>query len=104
MKLEYYSILIIIGIIFGSIFGIAYGAIIENSITLDNSDRREYGYCPISPEVMLSKAQFEINGCPIVRVYVSNWNSLSEIEKSTIDTQLRSSGFKDIGELDQRVK
>lgn len=104
MKFKYTPILIIIGVVLGSISGIAYGAITANSITIDNSGRREYGYCPISPETMLSRAQFEINGCPLVRVYISNWNELSPTDQTTIDTQLRSLGFKDIGEFDYRVK
>lgn len=72
--------------------------------TIDNSGRREYGYCPISPETMLGRAEFEINGCPLVRVYITNYNQLSTIEKTTIDTQMRASGFRDISEFDERVR
>ena len=78
--------------------------IIKSFWGLDNSGRREYGYCPLSPETMLSRAQFEINGCPLVRVYITNWNQLTLLDQQTIDSQLRSSGFKDIGEFDSRVK
>lgn len=92
------AISLIVSVVLGSLSGIAYA-----SITLDNN-RREYGYCPITPESMLNKAQFEINGCPIVRVYIVNWNQLSSLEQTTIDTQMRNAGFKDIGELDARTK
>lgn len=78
-----------------------YGA---GTITIDNSGRREYGYCPIAPETMLSRAQFEINGCPLIRTYITNWNQLTITEQTTIDTQLRAIGFKDISEFDSRVK
>ena len=94
-----YIPVIIIAVVLGSISGIAYGA-----ISIDNSGRREYGYCPISPETLLSRAQFEINGCPLIRVYISNWNELTTIDQTTIDTQLKSLGFKDIGDFDSRVK
>ena len=83
-----------------SIFSISvYGA-----ISVDNSGRREYGYCPIQPETMLSRAQFEINGCPIIRVYVTNWDKLTSLEQTTVDSQLRTMGFKDISELDSSVR
>ena len=95
-------IIIITGILVFSYIGyVAYGASVS---TIDNSGRREYGYCPISPETMLSRAQFEINGCPLIRVYITNWNQLTVLDQQTIDSQLRSAGFKDIGEFDSRVK
>ena len=72
--------------------------------TIDNSGRREYGYCPITPETISSRVGLEINGCPIIRVYVTNWNELTVLEQTTVDTQLRAMGFKDISELDVRVR
>lgn len=75
-----------------------------NTTTIDNSGRREYGYCPIAPETMLSRAEFEINGCPLVRTYITNWDRLTITEQTTIDSQLRALGFKDISEFDSRVK
>lgn len=93
-------ILIIIGLFFIPLFTVTIYA----TITTDNTGRREYGYCPISPETMLSRAQFEVNGCPLVRVYITNWNQLTILDQQTIDSQLRSAGFKDIGEFDSRVK
>lgn len=102
------SILLLISLIvisvssFSGLIIFAHGLTISPSV--DQEGRREYGYCPISPENMLSRAQFEINGCPLIRVYVTNWNQLSTPDQQTLDTQLRSAGFKDISELDSRVK
>lgn len=97
-KINIISIIVIVGF-FASIPIITYGA-----ITLDDNNRREYGYCPISPETMSSRVQFEINGCPVVRVYIVNWNQLTTLEQTTLDTQMRSAGFRDIGEFDARVR
>lgn len=78
---------------------VAFGA-----VTLDNSNRREYGYCPLAPEGISSRVSLQVNGCPLMRVYISNWNQLTTLEQTTVDTQLRSMGFKDIGEFDVRVR
>jgi hypothetical protein len=99
MKKLTIAILAITAMVLGSISGIAYGA-----ITVDNSSRREYVYCPIDPSTLNSKTTYEINGCPIARVYVDRWNTLTELDKTAIDTQLRNSGFKDVGEVDPRIK
>lgn len=75
---------------------IAYGASLSTS-TIDNAGRREYTYCPIS-DTLSKSLNAEINGCPLVRIYVNNWNSLTPLEQSTIDSQLRVIGFVDSGE------
>lgn len=72
--------------------GVAYGA-----ITLDNNSRREYTWCPIS-DTNVKAMSAEISGCPVVRVSVNNWNSLSALEQNTIDTRMRAMGFVDAGE------
>ena len=96
MKNQTIAILGIIGIIAGSISGIAYGSLTSNTITIDNSDRREYTWCPISDQ--LAKTNIEIEGCPLTRVYVNDWNKLTVLEQTQIDTELRSLGFVDSGE------
>ena len=92
---------LVLGLSITSLLGIMYD---YGAVTLDNSGRREYGYCPINPETLLSRAQFEISGCPVVRVYISNWNQLTTLEQTTIDSQMRALGFKDISEFDIRVR
>lgn len=77
-----------------AIFIIVYGASITS---IDNSSRREYTYCPLSDSDVKS-FNGEVNGCPLARVYVDNWNSLSSIDQQKIDTLLRSKGFVDSGE------
>ena len=74
-------------------------SVIPNSISVDSSNRREYVYCPIDSLLLSSKTTYEINGCPIVRIYVDNWNNLSALDQASIDTQLRNAGFKDVGEV-----
>lgn len=98
--------LFLIPIIFLSLiptFLYVFGASLNTS-TIDNSGRREYGYCPLNTESLSSRAQIEVNGCPLVRVFITNWNQLSPIDQQTIDSQMRALGFKDIGEFDSRVK
>lgn len=99
-------IFIFLGIIIGGTslaftIDYVYGA---GTITVDNSGRREYGYCPINPELLSSRAELEINGCPLIRTYITNWDKLTILEQQTIDTELRGLGFKDISEFDNRVK
>jgi len=67
------------------------------TITLDNSNRREYTYCPLSDSEIKS-LNAEINGCPLVRIYVNDWNKLTSLEQTAIDTLLRGKGFVDSGE------
>lgn len=86
-----YIAFIAVGILMLS-FGVAYAA-----VTVDNANRREYTYCPISDSnAKLMNA--EINGCPVVRVFVNNWSNLSVAEQTAIDTRMRSMGFVDAGE------
>lgn len=75
---------------------IAVNGSTSNTISLDNSNRREYTYCPINDE--LSKTNIEINGCPLTRVYVNDWNRLTVGQQTQIDSQLRALGFVDAGE------
>jgi len=74
----------------------AYSASITTK-TIDNSGRREYTYCPIS-DTLAKSMNAEINGCPLTRVYVNNWNSLTPLQQTDIDTKLRAIGFVDSGE------
>jgi len=71
--------------------GIAFGA-----ITIDSSNRREYTWCPISDTT--AKTNIEVDGCPVVRVYINDWNRLTILQQSSIDTQMRGLGFVDAGE------
>lgn len=71
--------------------------IVHAAVTVDNLNRREYTYCPISD----ANARFlnaEVNGCPLVRVFIPNWSNLSIAEQTAIDTRMRSMGFVDAGE------
>lgn len=81
---------------------ISYATALTTSV--DSSNRRQYVYCPFDPTLFSSKTTFEISGCPLARIYVDNWNSLSPTDQTTIDTQLRNNGFKDIGEVSPLIK
>lgn len=89
---------IISSLVLGSLSGIVYAQ------SIDNAGRREYVYCPIDPSLLSARTTYEINGCPTVRIYVDNWNNLPTLDKTTIDTQLRNSGFKDVSEVSILVK
>lgn len=67
------------------------------AVTIDNANRREYTYCPIS-DANAKLLDAEVNGCPVVRVFINNWSNLSIAEQTAIDTRMRSMGFVDAGE------
>ena len=67
--------------------------------SINNASRREYVYCPINPTTLDQSTTYEINGCPNVRIYVNNWNTLTPLQQTSIDAQLRGLGFKDPDEL-----
>lgn len=77
-----------------SLIGYAYSSSLSATTTLDTSNRRIYTYCPLSNSD-INSFNGEIDGCPVVRVYISNWTSLSPTQQSTIDTLLTSKGFVD---------
>jgi len=74
----------------------SYSASITTN-TIDSSGRREYTYCPISDSLVKS-LNAEINGCPLIRIYVNHWSSLTPLQQTDIDTKLRAIGFVDSGE------
>jgi len=90
------EILFISAIIAVGIASYAYSASITTT-TLDNSGRREYTYCPIS-DTLAKAINGEINGCPLSRVYIKDWNKLTPLQQTDIDTKLRAIGFVDSGE------
>jgi len=97
IKMRYiYEILFISAIIAVGIASYSYSASITTK-TIDNSGRREYTYCPIS-DTLVKSLNAEIDGCPLTRVYVNNWNSLTPLQQTDIDTKLRAIGFVDSGE------
>jgi len=85
-----YIFFILIAMLVSSI-GLAYGA-----VTLDNSNRREYTWCPINDQ--LAKTNISVEGCPLARVYINDWNRLTVLQQTTIDSQMRGLGFVDAGE------
>jgi len=90
------EILFISAIIVVGIASYAYSASITTT-TLDNSGRREYTYCPIS-DTLAKSINGEVNGCPLARVYINDWNKLTPLQQTDIDTKLRTIGFVDSGE------
>lgn len=76
----------------------------DNAITVDNSDRREYVYCPIDTEELKVITTYEINGCPLVRVYIDNWTKLTLEEQTIIGQQMKANGFKDVGAVDRELR
>ena len=75
----------------------AFGISLSPTITTDNTDRRMYTYCPLNNNDILS-FNGEVDGCPLARVYVNNWNSLTPTQQTTIDNLLTSKGFVDAGQ------
>jgi hypothetical protein len=91
-------ILILSAMIIPSIVLIAtYGA--PATPQIDNTGRREYVYCPANLLTLDSRATYSVEGCPLTRIYVNNWNGLSTVVQTAIDTQLRSLGFRDANEV-----
>jgi len=95
-KYLYGYIFVIIAVISTVGFTFYYVDAQIRTITVDNSNRREYTYCPINDQ--LAKTNISVEGCPLVRVYVNNWSQLTSLQQTTIDTQIRGLGFVDAGE------
>ena len=106
MKDSKYRLIIILLVIAISIPSIPLitHALIQTPIattTVDNADRREYVWCPLNSTNILSinpTVNAELDGCPLVRVYVYHWDTLPVLNQTAIDTMLRSKGFTDAGE------
>lgn len=66
--------------------------------TLTSTDhRKSFGYCPVNTDTqtVLSKygASYTIEGCPLSRVYVDNWDKLPDLTKQSIVSELASKGY-----------
>lgn len=83
----------------GAVIGIQQisAQIQQRTTTIDNLNRREYTYCPLSDSDVKAMSA-EIDGCPLVRVYINDWNKLTLTQQNTIDTLLRNKGLVDTGE------
>ena len=91
---EIYAVIIALSVVIMSAGFFAYA---QTTTTIDNADRREYTYCPLS-DSDVKAFNGEINGCPLMRVYVDDWSKKTSLEQSTIDNMLRLKGFVDSGE------
>lgn len=99
-----HAVLIAIGIIALSVTIYSVNAQISEPVT-----RKEYVYCPVDVNALDKSVTYEINGCPTVRIYVENYNTLDTLTKTNIDTTLKSQGFKEkeafgLNELTGRIK
>lgn len=70
---------------------------LTTTTTTDNADRRSYTWCPLN-QTNIASFNGELDGCPLTRVYVNNWHSLTALQQTSIDIMLRSKGFIDSGE------
>lgn len=75
----------------------AFGVSISPTTTLDNTNRRMYTWCPLNA-TDISSFNGEIDTCPMARVYVNNWNTLSLQQQQTVDKILTAKGFVDAGQ------
>lgn len=75
-----------------------------DSITIDNSGRREYVYCPVDIDTLGIELTYELNGCPIARIYIDNWLSMTVEEQNAIHEHLINNGFKDVGAVDSKQR
>lgn len=67
--------------------------------TVSTTDHRKpFGYCPVDDDTttVLTKygVQYEIEGCPLSRVYVDNWNKLDAGTQQAIVNELASKGYR----------
>ena len=96
MKTSKISIIIFVSVGLLAVSGFAYAQ-------LQNETRKEYVYCPIDTELLDKSVTYEINGCPIIRVYVENYDRLDTLKRTQIDNTLRTDGFipKEEFEIDE---
>ena len=67
--------------------------------TLSVTDnRKSFGYCPTntdSKNILDSLGlTYTIEGCPLSRLYIDNWNKISETDKQLITDYLLERGYK----------
>ena len=94
-------VIIVIAVSIPAIPLIGHALTPTTTVTLDNANRREYVYCPLNSTNIATinpLASSELDGCPLVRIYINHWNTLPILNQTTIDTMLRSKGFTDAGE------
>jgi hypothetical protein len=67
--------------------------------TLSETDsRKSFGYCPTntdSKNILDSLGiTYTLEGCPISRLYIDNWDKISETDKQLITDYLLERGYK----------
>lgn len=74
---------------------------IDSSVkdTLTPTDnRKSFGYCPIDTDTqtVLTKygVTFEIESCPIARIYIDNWDRLDDASQQAIVDELQQKGYR----------
>lgn len=87
------------------VFGITFASAQKLLLDKDVSDiltptdhRKSFGYCPVDTdtETILTKynVQFDIESCPMARVYIDNWDKLDDSTKQAIVDELALKGFR----------
>lgn len=67
--------------------------------TLSETDnRKSFGYCPSnddSKNILDSLGiEYYIEGCPLSRIYIENWDKINETDKQLITDYLLVNGYK----------
>lgn len=100
----YFSILIIIAISIITTAIIMHDVYAQTSKedlnkTLSITDnRKSFGYCPSnddSKNILDSLGiSYSIEGCPLSRIYIENWDKISDTDKQLIADYLLSKGYR----------
>lgn len=106
MRIEITISLIVIVIVFGILGYLALKpalAQLQTAIgvedTISTTDtRKAFSYCPISSETenILGKygVTYNMEGCPLSRLYVDNWDKLDKDTQQSIANELLANGYR----------
>lgn len=82
-------------------FALAQVTKVDSAITdtISKTDsRKSFGYCPVTSDtqIVLNKygAVYDIESCPLARIYIDNWTSLDDNTKQQIVIELASIGYQ----------
>lgn len=106
MRIEITISLIVIIAIFGILGYLALKPVLaqlQTAIGVEDTlsptdDRKAFSYCPISSDTenILGKygVSYNIEGCPLSRLYVDNWDKLDKTTQQNIVNELLASGYR----------
>lgn len=73
-----------------------------SQINQEVTNRKEFTYCPNTSilgnlhYINGSLAKTSVEGCPLNRIYIEDWNNISVLDQTQIKSQLLSNGWQEV--------